>query len=60
MIGLPLPSGLKNIVLIFMSIKIIVIPLANTGIDKINKIDVIIIAQENKLIFIILLLFDFK
>lgn len=59
-IGLPLPSGLKNIVLMLISVKIIVIPLANTGIEKISKIDVIIIAQENKLILIRLIKFDFK
>lgn len=49
-----MPSGLKNIVLKLVSIKIIVIPLANTGIERINKIDVIIIDHENKLIEIIL------
>lgn len=42
-----------------MSVKIMVIPLANTGIEKINKIEVIIIAQENKLILIRFIKFDF-
>lgn len=51
-IGLPFPLGLKNIVLKFMSIKIIVIALAKTGIDKIRSIDVIIIDQQNKFRFI--------
>ena len=36
------------------------IPLANTGTDKINKIEVIIIDQQNKLIKYILINFDFK
>ncbi len=45
--GFPFPIGLKNIEFIFWSKIIIVIPLANTGIDKINKIDVIIIDQLN-------------
>lgn len=48
MIGLPFPLGLKNIVLKFISVNVIVIPLAKTGIDKINSIEVIIIAQQNK------------
>lgn len=59
-IGFPFPSGLKNIVLKFISKRIIVIPLAKTGIERINKIDVIIIAQENKLIVIILKYLDLK
>jgi len=48
--GFPFPSGLKNIVLKFESDKIIVIPLAKTGIEIINKIDVIKIDQQNKFI----------
>lgn len=47
-------------VLKFISVKIIVIPLANTGIDKINKIEVIKIDHENKFKFIKFKLFDFK
>lgn len=54
MIGFPFPSGLKNIVLMFISNKIMVIPLANTGIDRISKIEVIMIDQQNKFIFIML------
>lgn len=49
-IGFPFPSGLKNIVLKLKSVKIIVIPLANTGTEIINKIDVIKIDQQNRLI----------
>lgn len=48
MIGLPLPIGLKNIELKFKSRIIMVIPLANTGIDKIINIDVTIIDQQNR------------
>ena len=54
-IGLPFPSGLKNIVLILISVRIIVIPLANTGTDRIKRMEVIMMAQENKLIVIIFL-----
>jgi len=49
-IGFSFPLGLNNIVLKFISNKVIVIPLAKTGNDKINKIEVIIIDQENKFI----------
>ena len=53
LIGFPFPLGLKNIVLKFIPINVIVIPLAKTGNDKINKIEVIIIIdQENKFILI--------
>lgn len=46
-IGLPFPIGLKNIELKFKSKIIIVIPLAKTGIDRIIKIEVVKIAQQN-------------
>ena len=58
-IGLPFPSGLKNIVLILISVRIIVIPLANTGTDRFKRMEVIMMAQENKLIVIIFILLDF-
>jgi hypothetical protein len=51
---------LKNIDLKFISIKIIVIALARTGIDEISKIEVIIIAQQNRFILIIFILNGFK
>lgn len=60
MIGLPFPLGLKNIVLIFKSNRIIVRPLAKTGIERINKIEVIIIDQQNKFRLNIFILIDFK
>jgi hypothetical protein len=47
-IGLPFPFGLKNIVLKLISEIIIVIALAKTGKEIINKIEVIIIDQQNK------------
>lgn len=36
------------------------IPLANTGIERINRIEVIIIDQQNRLILIKFINFDFK
>lgn len=42
-----------------ISVRIIVIPLARTGIDKINKIEVIIIDHENKFVQIIFIKLDF-
>lgn len=58
--GFPFPFGLKNIDLKFISIRIIVIALARTGNDKINNTDVIMIAQQNKLIFIKFMLNGFR
>ncbi len=61
--GFPFPIGLKNIEFIFWSRIIIVIPLPNAGIDRINKIDVIIIDHlynvklfnKNLLVFILII-----
>lgn len=44
----------------FISIKIIVIALASTGNDEINRNEVIIIAQQNKFILIIFILNGFR
>ena len=46
--GSPPPLNSKNEVLKFLSVSIIVIPLAKTGKDNNNNIAVTIIAQPNK------------
>jgi len=51
--------GLKNIELKLWSIIIIVIPLANTGIDVINRIEVIMIDQQYRDKLLIRFLFEF-
>lgn len=58
-IGLPFPIGLKNIELKLWSIIIIVIPLANTGMDIISKIEVTIIDQQYRDKLLIIFLFEF-
>lgn len=57
--GFPFPMGLKNIELKLWSKMIIVIPLASTGMDKINSIDVIIIDQQYNDKLFINILFEF-